>query len=558
MVILKRFTSNKILFLLLAILFSIISSYSLFHSGLLPTHDGEYHVIRFFEFDKVLRDGNLYPRWAPDLNNGFGIPLFNYVYPLPNYTASFFHFLGFSFIDSFKLTLLFAVIFSAIFMYLWSRQFWGDLGGLASSVFYTFSPYHFLDIYIRGSVGEVWAIAFFPAFLWAITKFVKERNYKYFVLSSIFISFIIFSHNILAFMFFFVGFSYAIFLFFNSRKKSLSSSSILSILSIFVLGVGIASVFWFPAILERNYVRGLEVYDYSRNFPEFYQLIFPSWGSGFSSGSLQDQLSFQIGVANLLAVLAGIILVFKKLKGIKRKNILIFFLIWFLIVFLLMLKVSVRIWEIFPFMNYFQFPWRFLSLEILFASFMAGGLVSLPKSKFIVPFTIILSITLGFGYTNVAYYLERSDNYYTTRPNFINSTNSPGNSFNTIWIKNAEKKEDKLVFTKGRGSISAKTRKTTYYSFSVNAKEKGELMVSTAYFPGWTVYIDGKVQKSTITEEGLFSFPVTSGRHEIQIKFEDSAIRKIATAISLISIIVLFTYPRFAKIKVETFVSQRS
>src|SRR3989344_9391657 len=93
----KGLLKNK--YILLVLLFSFLSVYSLSQPGLPPTHDGEYHVMRFQQFYKVLSTGTIYPRWAPDFNNGFGIPLFNYVYPLPNYVASFFHFLGFSFID---------------------------------------------------------------------------------------------------------------------------------------------------------------------------------------------------------------------------------------------------------------------------------------------------------------------------------------------------------------------------------------------------------------------------------------------------------------------------
>ena len=93
----------KYSFPLIAIIATLFASASLFSYGIHPTHDGEYHVLRFAQFNKVLSEGNLYPRWAPDFNNGYGIPLFNYVYPLPNYVASVFHLLGFSFIDAFKL-----------------------------------------------------------------------------------------------------------------------------------------------------------------------------------------------------------------------------------------------------------------------------------------------------------------------------------------------------------------------------------------------------------------------------------------------------------------------
>ena len=177
---------------LVAVLFAFIAVVPLLHVGLPPTHDGEYHVVRFYEFDKTLRNGNWYPRWAEDLNNGYGVPLFNYVYPLPNYFASIFHFLGSSFIDAFKLNMFIASILGAAFFYLWAKEFWGVWGGLVGSIFYTFSPYHFVDIYIRGSVGEVWALAFFPAFLWAITEFLKNRKTIFFVGSSVFLSLIIF------------------------------------------------------------------------------------------------------------------------------------------------------------------------------------------------------------------------------------------------------------------------------------------------------------------------------------------------------------------------------
>ena len=85
--------SRAFSFLCIAI-FSLIATLPLFHQGLLPTHDGEYHVVRFYEFHKMISDGVWYPRWAPDLLYGLGVPLFNYVYPLPNYVASFLHFFG--------------------------------------------------------------------------------------------------------------------------------------------------------------------------------------------------------------------------------------------------------------------------------------------------------------------------------------------------------------------------------------------------------------------------------------------------------------------------------
>lgn len=537
--ILRKFFRKNSLVLIVVVL-SLIASHSLFHSGLIPTHDGEYHVIRFYEFDKTFRAGDLYPRWAVDLNNGFGVPLFNYVYPLPNYVALILHSINFSFIDSFKISLILASVIGSIFMYLWVREFWGELGGLVSSVFYTFSPYHFVDIYIRGSVGEVWALAFFPAFLWSITGFKKHESKKYFVLSTLFLSLIIFSHNILSLMFFVFALFYTVFIFLKSTKETL-----IALFFVFLISLGITSIFWAPAIFEKEYVRGLEIYDYSKNFPEFYQLIFPSWGSGFSSDPLQNQLSFQIGIANLIALFGSFFLILKKKKN---NEILIFFVSASLIVFFMMLKISYPIWKLIPLFNYFQFPWRFLSLEILFTSFVAGSSVTHFKKRSPALFLMILAIVLGWGYSNIAYYLERPDSYYTTRSNFIDGTNSSGNTFNTRWMGNPRKEKEKIALLKGSGSIEPEKQSVSYYLFNINTPDSTVLKANIAYFPNWTANINNKFQKINITENGLFSFTVPKGIHKLEIKLEDTSLRVVSTLISVFSILALFVVSKFVRI----------
>src|SRR3989304_9456890 len=113
---------KKNLSIIAVIIVSILAVLDLLNFGIPPTHDGEYHVIRFQQFYKVISEGSLYPRWAPDFNNGFGIPLFNYVYPLPNYVASIFHALGFGFIDSFKLNMAAATLFGDTIFIEWARK----------------------------------------------------------------------------------------------------------------------------------------------------------------------------------------------------------------------------------------------------------------------------------------------------------------------------------------------------------------------------------------------------------------------------------------------------
>lgn len=534
--------------ILIVLIFSILAGWSLLKPGLLPTHDGEYHVVRFYEFDKTLRDGNLFPRWAPDLNHGYGVPLFNYVYPLPNYFASLVHLLGFSFIDAFKLNMFLACLVGGLFFYLWSRQFWGNLGGVVSSIFYTFSPYHFVDIYIRGSVGEVWALAFFPAFLWAITKLLEKENKKHIILAGIFLAAIILSHNILAIMFFsFIIFYLGLLFYLAKDKKSLLISSLSSLL----FGLSLSAIFWLPALLEKQYVEGLLVFNIKETFPEIYQFLFPSWGSGFANGNLGNQMSFQIGVANLFTVFVSFLLLpyyFKKRS--KNATIVAFFLGLFLIIFFLMNKFSLSVWEKVPLMNYFQFPWRFLSIEILITSFLAGNILNIWRSKTLAILLILFVFLLGIGYTKPAYYLLREDSYYFTRPNFTEGTNSPGNIFNTIWFnRSLEKRKEKIQFEKGSGKIKMENIKSTKYHFKISLIEDSELNVNTAYFPGWTAFIDGNKIETKPNKDGLISFFTFKGDHDVEVEFIDTLVREVAKIVSLVSIFSLLVLNYLAKIR---------
>lgn len=537
--------------IIIVVAFAILAGIPLLHPGLHPTHDGEYHIVRFYEFDKVLRLGVLYPRWAPDLNYGYGIPLFNYVYPLPNYVASLLHLFGASFIDSFKLQMFLAGLFGAVFFYLWAREFWGDIGGVVSSIFYTFSPYRFVDIYVRGSVGEVWALALYPFFLWSVTQGINSKGRKYFATASISIALIIFSHNILALIFLPFAVSYTGFLIYRKKeKKSIAIPMLVSVL----LGITLSSIFWVPAIFERQFVRGLEIYSVGDHFPQLYQLLFPSWGTGFSGPDISNQMSFQIGVANILAVILSIVvLIFMYRRRVDReRRTILFFLAWFSLIFFLMLRILLPIWRIVPFMNYIQFPWRLLSLEILVGSFLAGSVFYIWRSKILAIFAILFAVFLSIGYTRPAYYHMRSDSYYLTRSNFIDGTNSPGNLFNTIWIENpTSRKKEKIELINGKSRPEVDEILPQTYKFTTDVIKESQVVINTAYFPGWTTYIDKKKSGVFFSEDGLISFLIPKGKHHLEVVFEDTLIRKIAKVITMLGLFALVLLGRGNYVRIK-------
>ena len=48
---------------------------------------------------------------------------------------------------------------------------------------------------------------------------------------------------------------------------------------------------------------GLNSVSYADHFPDLFQLLFPSWGTGFSGvGITADEMSYQIGIVPLLVL----------------------------------------------------------------------------------------------------------------------------------------------------------------------------------------------------------------------------------------------------------------
>jgi len=290
-----------------------------------------------------------------------------------------------------------------------------------------------------------------------------------------------------------------------------------------LVGLGISAIFWLPAIVEEKYVVGLKQVSFSDHFPQIWQLIFPSWGTGFSgTGDFGNQMSFQIGIPHLLIIaITSFWLVQNLLRRFRSHppaggipgmtNLAVFLLIILALTIFLILEFSLPFWKIVPFLSFYQYPWRFLSLVIFITSFLSAWVAHLTNKKWLSILLLILALRFYYPYTKPVVYQERQDSYYLNNPTWTLGTDSPGNSFNTIWFKSNN---------------------------VVDVRNNIETTVNTAYFPGWQVYVDQTLQKIYPNREGLISFSLAKGQHLIETKFADTAIRTWAKYISLISVVL--------------------
>src|SRR3990172_6802434 len=101
----------------LIIVFSLISLWPFFKKGYFESHDGEWMVIRFSAFHQTLASGQFPVRFVDRLNNNYGYPVLNFLYPLPFYFAEIPKLLGFGFVDSIKIVFVVSTVVSAVAMF---------------------------------------------------------------------------------------------------------------------------------------------------------------------------------------------------------------------------------------------------------------------------------------------------------------------------------------------------------------------------------------------------------------------------------------------------------
>jgi len=466
----KRKTS--IITVVVLLLATVWAATPLFGKKYIPTHDGEYHIIRIVEFSKMLTAGHIVPRWAPDMNSGYGIPIFNYHYPLPNYIGSFVRVFTKDAVYAFQGSMGIGYIFLSVAAYLWLNALFGAVPAAIGAIVAVFTPYVFVDTYIRGSIGEVWA----TAFLFLALYLAEKKKYVWFAAAY---GLLILSHNIMAMLYtpFIFGYLYL------QDKRAIRWMA---------GGIGLSAFFWMPALLESKYVTGLNTVNFREHFVAWYDLIIPSWGSGFS-GSGGDAMSVQLGIAPILAIIAALTQ--------KRTKLFVYLLTIFILSILFMLPISLPAWELIKPLQLVQYPWRLLSFVAPVAGYAAALFTYKSKSKWLGVLLAVLSVMLSASYARPVQYEPRNEAYYMSRPNFTQGTSSMGNSFSTIWTGWKD--------TPATGS-------------------------ATLYFPGWKAYVNGR-EVPVINNQGVIE--VTGSA---TLKFTETPVRLVADIISILSIIILF------------------
>lgn len=559
----KLWLKPAFLAILALLILAVPALFDLSRPGFYTSHDGETHAARLAQYAQAIKDGQFPPRFADNFYSGLGSPIFVYIYPLPYLLGALIHFLGFSIADSFKILMGTSFIFSGVFTYLWlSYLLKSPKAGFIGALFYMWSPYRFLLIYVRASISEILAYTFVPLALYFLTRLIVERKWLFLPLSALSIALILLSQNLVALIAMPVIGTYCLLIAVTRKSfKFLLLSAVAA-----VLGLMASAITYLPSIFERGYIHFDSTINqtYVNHFVTWAQLIKSPWGYGFDlPGTINDQLSFQIGIAQLMVTVISVPLIIYKMaktkKSFGKTHIAIFFLAIIFISALLMVEtpITIKIWQNIKAFSIIDIPWRFLGVIALACAYLAAYLTKLIKPGFFLIFLVLLVIVANRNHLRINQQRDLSDAFF----NNYTGTATQYNEFTPHWRQTERVPEffdpkQKAEITLGQGTIKVVNENSRTVTLDTKLDTSSKILIHKFYFPGATLTINGKVYRAFKDYEisnpgsndlntqqdksGLPRITLPKGNYLIQYTYGETQLRLFADLITGVTVLLLF------------------
>lgn len=495
------------------------------------------YLTRIYAMSGALANGQFPVRWISIFR--YGEPLFNYYAPLPYYFGAVFHALGFNFIDSSKVVFILITLFSTFFMYLLAKEFWGKAGGILSAVLYAYAPYRAVDLFIRGSLSEVFAFTWLPLIFWSTYKYYRTQKISYFLLTGLSFSLLILTHNISAMIFlpFFLAFLLAL----TISKKSLKFA--ISIPLFLIISFGLSGFYWIPAIFENNFVQSSSAilkFDFFVNqFVKWSEFIKPQWDS--------VTITHEVGSAQLVFLILSVFTLLLIFKKERKQSLLIVFLFMLLVASLFMqTTASLSIWQIFSPLSFVQFPWRFSEISMFTASLLGGSIfLLLNKNRKISAYFLFTSIAVII-FLQGRYFLNPKIDLFAVDEKYINLNEAflPKEYLPAGVKENPPKQILSPVSAdnfQDAGAVNI-VKNSQSYSFTIDINKPQKIAVPIYYFPGWQVLINNKNSKiNKQAKTGLIILDLPTGKNDVGLYLRDTPIRSNANKISILAGLVFIS-----------------
>ncbi len=549
---------------LLLVVFTFLILKPLFSNQLLYSDDGELHAARIANYYLAIKQDQIPPRWAPNLNSGYGYPVLNFTYPLP-YAISTFIYMAFpiTIVMSLNLTIILLTMTGVLGIYYLARQFsLSHQKSILAAGIYLTAPYTLINIYSRVALGEIAFFGILPWVMWGVENFIKNKKIKPTISLALLasLSLLILSHQTSLIITLPI---LTIYYLLRMENKKEIIALIKRIAPIGIISLLITAWYWLPALWEKQFViidRAGTVTNYLDQFPAYWSLFFHQ----ITNLEKLDVLKIvSIGYSNLIIILISLYLITKnKIKD--QKEIRYLLTIYFLII-ILMMPFTKPLWLISGLGHYIQYPWRLLSIvtlvsTLLFIHLFKNQLVN----NFFIGILFVTSLLSVFVYAQPRGFQSWSDyelfEYFKTTTTF--------NEFQPIWaaehtrhfpeekisLRVSQQKlyDDEILQPADYTNLEIQNWNGSQMNYTIETNELVDIIQKTYFFPGWELTVDDQKQQIKYQDEefpGHITYSLKPGRHQIQLQFtQNTPTRKIGANAFFIGLISLVLYLNLSKI----------
>ncbi|HEY2747274.1 MAG TPA: 6-pyruvoyl-tetrahydropterin synthase-related protein [Polyangia bacterium] len=524
----------------------------LLEPGFFACGEEESYIVRLGEYTRAIRGGIPMGRWWPDPVWGRGYPFLCVYAPLVYILATPLLLVGVSPLVTVKLLTGAVVVVGGLGVYGIVRRRASTAAALLAVALYVYAPYLQTDDWIREDLAEALGFACFPLALLALDKALdadgKDAS-RDIALLALALAALGCSHNITAyFSVFFLG------LWFLGRfaLRTIGKDGIRRALFGAALGF-LACVFYaVPALFDSKRIWIERVmtgyYNPAGHFlsPLAFFVAEPRW-----------QMRLYLGVANLVALILGIVAVaMKRPRGqpiatrASSRTLVILATLGIALAFVIATRpVGPLFVKWVPLANHVQFPWRLLLFAACLAPLCApaalDGFFVTARARWIVSAACIAAIIalsapfygppapLVRSRLDVEHFLRGLETDYVTSMNeYLPKT-----------VKRTVPRFGEVAHVLERGvTAMSSSRAPGVYRATLSAAEPVTIEFNAHWFPGWIASVDGVAQTigpttNDFDDGGLIRVAVPAGHHDVVIRFVRTPLRWVCDCLSGVTVL---------------------
>jgi hypothetical protein len=522
-------------------------------SGVPAGHDAFEYFPRVIEAHRNLSDGIALFRWAPDLGNGYGQPLFVFRPPLFYWIAELWHLAGWDAVTAVNLACALLIVVAAAAMFRLGRLYFGKTGGWLAAAAYLYAPYFAVNLYVRSAWEEFAAFPLFALTLYGFGAFPRGGRRRDWVLGVGALAALVCCHFPAALLFAPLAAAFAVMTAWVARSWRVLAAQAAGM----AMALGLSAWSWVPALAEKQYAgmqRLLAGFPYSDHLVYLHQLFDWKWGYGLSVPGPHDGMSFSLGWSHVLLALAAWIWVARRARP-EGGRVARFFGVAAVTACLLMLQDAVWVWDHVPLLPYVEFPWRLLGVAALCLAMLVAALapaidglgrwrrpaVAAALGLLIVPNLFHLAPP-RVAEIDVALWTQER----------LAETGYESTTFGEVaprWMTNAPPAGMRAAIASGAAQVREEWREPFAYRAQVAASVASRVRLPYAWFPGWALRVDGRPAESgPEAGSGLVEFAVAPGSHEVDLRFGRTWDRVLGEAISFLALAVLVGRKALARV----------